>query len=180
MSKSLGNYVGVTERAAEMFGKLMSISDELMWKYYALLTDLTPEQVLQRRNDVSSGALHPKHAKVDLAKRIVADFHDAGEAGRAAEEFERRFSKKELPEDLPVIELSEAEWHVTIEKMMVRCGLAESTSDARRKIEQGGVRVDGERISGSRLAPDFKRLEESEFTLQVGKRAAVRVRRLRT
>jgi tyrosyl-tRNA synthetase len=87
MSKSLGNYVGVTDAPGEMFGKLMSISDELMWKYYTLLTDLSSEDVLARRNDVSRGELHPKQAKVELAQRIVADFHGPADASRAAEEF---------------------------------------------------------------------------------------------
>jgi tyrosyl-tRNA synthetase len=179
MSKSLGNYVGVTDAPAEMFGKLMSISDDLMWKYFTLLTDLAPEEVLGRRHAVSSGTLHPKDVKVELAKRIVADFHGPSAAERAAEEFGRRFTRKELPDDLPVIELPENEWAVTIERMLVRCGLAESTSDARRKVEQGGVRINGQRLSGSDSYEDFRRLEPdtAEFTLQVGKRAAVRVRK---
>ena len=175
MSKSVGNYVGVTEPASEMFGKLMSISDELMWKYYTLLTDLGPTDVLQLRNQVSAGEVHPKQAKVDLAKRIVADFHGAAAAAKSSEEFERRFAKKELPDDLPVVELSAAEWRVPIERMLVKCGLAESMSDARRKYLQGAVRINGHKI-GSNLLPDFERLEEKEFTLQVGKRSAVRVR----
>ena len=178
MSKSLGNYVGVTEAPAEMFGKLMSISDELMWKYYALLTDRPAGDIEQMRTRVSSGELHPKGAKVDLAKRIVADFHSPAEAERAAEEFERRFGKKELPDELPVIELPAAEWGVPIERMMVRCGLAESMSDARRKLEQGGVRIDGRRIGGPGSDPsaDRERRDRDEFILQVGKRSAVRVR----
>src|SRR5688500_10453236 len=96
MSKSLGNYVGVTEAASEMFGKLMSISDELMWRYYTLLTDLSATDILQLRNRVSTGALHPKQAKVDLARRVVGDFHGAEHAAHAADEFERRFSRREL------------------------------------------------------------------------------------
>ncbi len=99
MSKSLGNYIGVTDAPAEMFGKLMSISDELMWRYYVLLTDLTPDEIAGVRARVDSGALHPKQAKVDLATTIVTDFHGAEEAARAAEQFERRFAKKELPTD---------------------------------------------------------------------------------
>src|ERR671912_2362768 len=87
MSKSLGNYVGVTDVPQEMFGKLMSLSDDLMWKYYTLLTDLTPEDILTRRKAVSKGDLHPKQAKIDLAARIVTDFHDAAEASAAAAEF---------------------------------------------------------------------------------------------
>lgn len=177
MSKSMGNYVGVTEAPAEMFGKLMSISDDLMWKYYTLLTDLTPTEALALRTRVKTGDLHPKQAKVDLAKTIVKDFHGAAEAGRAAEDFERRFAKKELPQELPVIELPEEDWRVTIERMLVRCGLADSMSDARRKLEQGGVRINGRKVGGSDGPPDVERLESDEFVLQVGKRSAVRVRR---
>jgi tyrosyl-tRNA synthetase len=175
MSKSLGNYVGVTEAPAEMFGKLMSISDDLMWRYYGLLTDLAPAELVELRNRVSAGDVHPKQAKVDLARRIVADFHGAAEAERAAEQFERRFARREVPEDLPVVELTESEWRVPIERMLVRCGLAESMSDARRKYLQGGVKINGQKVGGD-LQPDFARLEAGEFTLQVGKRSAVRVR----
>jgi tyrosyl-tRNA synthetase len=169
MSKSLGNYVGVTEAAPEMFGKLMSISDDLMWKYYTLLTDLSPAEVLGRRDRVSAGELHPKQAKVELAKSIVADFHGAEEAERAAEEFERRFSKKELPIDARVVELSPEEWIASLEKRLVRCGLAESTSDARRKIAQGGVRIDGEKVVLGSAPP------EGDYLLQAGKLGAVKV-----
>jgi tyrosyl-tRNA synthetase len=177
MSKSLGNYVGVTEAPGEMFGKLMSISDELMWRYYTLLTDLTPDQILERRGRVSSGDLHPKQAKVDLATMIVSDFHGGEEAGRAAEGFERRFARGELPDDIPVVSLSESEWRVTLERMLVRCGLANSTSEAHRMVEQGGVRINGRRVGGRDSLADFERLEADEFVLQVGKRSAVRVRR---
>ncbi len=105
MSKSLGNYVGVTDSATEMFGKLMSISDDLMWRYYVLLTDLTPEAVLEKRGAVSKGTLHPKQAKADLAAAITADFHGADAARTAADEFERRFAKKELSlDELPALE----------------------------------------------------------------------------
>src|SRR3954454_7855303 len=99
MSKSVGNYVGVTDPPSEMFGKLMSISDELMWKYYTLLTDLTPEQITASGQAVSHGALHPKRAKADLAKMIVRDFYDAAAAEQAAEEFEHR-SRGGVPEDI--------------------------------------------------------------------------------
>ena len=179
MSKSLGNYVGVTDSPSEMFGKLMSISDDLMWKYYTLLTDLGPSEVAQLRSRVSDGDLHPKQAKVDLAKRIVKDFHGSEEAARAAEDFDRRFAKGELPDDLPVIEIPESEWRVPIERMLVRCGLADSMSDARRKYVQGGVRINGQKLTSSNLAEDFGQLEAEEFTLQVGKRSAVRVRLIR-
>ena len=171
MSKSLGNYIGVTEVAPEMFGKLMSLSDELMWRYYLLLTDLTPAEVLDVRTRVESGTLHPKQAKVDLAKQIVTDFHGAEEATRAADQFERRFTKKELPVDAAAVELDDEEWSVSLEKRLVRCGLAESTSDARRKIQQGGVRINGEKAAVGSAAP------AGDYLLQVGKHAAVNVRR---
>jgi tyrosyl-tRNA synthetase len=171
MSKSLGNYVGITESPKDMFGKLMSIDDELMWKYYTLLTDLTSGDVLQLRTRVAGGELHPKQAKVDLARSIVRDFHGQTAADAAAEEFERRFAKKELPADAPVVELTADEWTASLEKRLVRCGLAESMSDARRKIQQGGVRINGDKASLGSAPPD------SEYLLQAGKHAAVRVTR---
>ena len=174
MSKSLGNYVGITEPATEMFGKLMSIDDELMWKYYTLLTDLGPTDVLQLQKRVSTGDLHPKQAKVDLARLIVRDFHGQAAADLAAEEFERRFTRKEAPVDAPVIDLTEDEWTATLEKRLVRCGLAESMSDARRKIQQGGVRINGEKAALGSAPP------ESDYLLQAGKLAAVTVRRKRS
>jgi tyrosyl-tRNA synthetase len=169
MSKSLGNYVGVTESASEMFGKLMSISDDLMWKYYALLTDLSADEVQRLRTGVSTGELHPKQAKVALARKIITDFHSGADADRAAEEFERRFSRRELPIDARVVELSPDEWSSPLEKRLVRCGLAESSSDARRKITQGGVRIDGEKAVLGSPPP------EQDYLLQAGKLGVVRV-----
>jgi tyrosyl-tRNA synthetase len=173
MSKSLGNYVGVTEPPSEMFGKLMSISDELMWKYYTLLTDLSSDEVLGLRNRVSAGDLHPKQAKADLARRIVSDFHGTAEAARAAEEFERRFSRRELPVEASVVELADDEWAASLEKRLVRCGLAASMSEARRKITQGGVRVNGEKVSLGSAPPG------DDYLLQAGKLGAVKVVRKR-
>src|SRR5688500_6616052 len=142
MSKSLGNYVGVTEAPGEMFGKLMSISDDLMWKYYGLLTDLTAEEISATRGRVSSGELHPKQAKVELAKRVVAAFHSAADAERAAEEFDRRFAKKEWPEELPLVEHRIEAPPRTLERVLTDHGYAASTSEASRKVKQGGVRLD--------------------------------------
>jgi tyrosyl-tRNA synthetase len=171
MSKSLGNYVGVTESPAEMFGKLMSVSDELMWKYYTLLTDLTPSEVLRLREEASAGVVHPKQAKIDLAMRIVTDFHDAAAAAQAAGDFDRRFSKKALPIDVRVVELTPEEWDSPLEKRLVRCGLAESSSDARRKIAQGGVRINGGKVALGAPSP------AGDYLLQAGKLGAVQVRR---
>src|SRR5688572_17428325 len=165
MSKSLGNYVGVTDAPGEMFGKLMSISDELMWKYYALLTGFSTAEVDARRGLVSRGELHPKQAKVDLAKRIVTDFHGANEADGAMEAFERRFSRKELPVDARIVELSAEEWNAPLDRRLVRCGAAESSSDARRKITQGGVRINGEKVTMTSPLPDL------DYVLQAGKLA---------
>jgi tyrosyl-tRNA synthetase len=173
MSKSLGNYIAVDDPPSEMFGKVMSISDDLMWKYYALLTDLLPAEVSALRGRVASGALHPKQAKIDLAKSIVADFHGPAAAGTAAEDFEKRFVKKELAADtLKTCGVAlGAEGTRRLANVIVDCGLASSASEAARKIEQGGVRIDGERVTDSKL-----RVERTtkDFTLQVG-RNAVRV-----
>ncbi len=179
MSKSLGNYVGVADAPAEMFGKVMSISDDLMWKYYTLLTDLAPPQIAALRADVESGALHPKQAKLDLAAMIVRDFHGAAAAAAAAEAFDRRFAKRETPSDIAVIELTDDEWSAPLEKRLVRCGLADSMSDARRKIQQGGVKINGQKAG---LGPDVRAAPETAaadgYVLQVGKHSAVRVEKL--
>ncbi len=170
MSKSMGNYVGVTEPPPEMFGKLMSISDELMWKYYVLLTDLSHPEVERLRERVASGGAHPKQVKVELALRIVRDFHGPEQAAQAAEEFERRFVRGQLDADaLPLItiELPGEGWK-NLSKVMTDAGLASSSSDATRKIQQGGVRVDREKVTDSRARCDLSR---PAFVLEVGRRA---------
>ncbi len=169
MSKSMNNYVGVAEAPGEMFGKLMSISDALMWKYYLLLTDAAEPAIDAMKAEVESGALHPKAAKQNLAERIVADFHSTEAAARAREEFDRRFSKGELdPSTIAECRLSMAAEGLTLARVLVECGLAASASEASRKIQQGGVRIDGEKVSDVRLrvAPDAR-----AFLLQVGRRA---------
>jgi tyrosyl-tRNA synthetase len=171
MSKSLGNYVGVTDTPGDMFGKLMSISDDLMWRYYSLLTDFSASEIEQLRADVASGTLHPKQAKMNLATRIVEDFHDRPAAVAAATEFDSRFSKKAAPTDVRIVELSVEEWASSLEKRLVRAGLAESMSDARRKIAQGGVRINGEKAAVGAQPP------EDEYLLQAGKLGVVRIRR---
>ena len=173
MSKSLGNYIGVDEAPSEMFGKVMSISDELMWKYYTLLTDLSPAQLLESRRQVDAGEIHPKQVKIDLAKMIVADFHGAQAAELAAEEFDRRFARKEIATDaLATFSISLGpEGSRRIANVMVECRLAKSASEATRKIEQGAVRLDGVRLTDVKARVDGT---TSDFTLQVG-RNAVRV-----
>jgi tyrosyl-tRNA synthetase len=167
MSKSLGNYVGITEAPAEMFGKLMSISDELMWKYYALLTDRGVAEIDALRARVSSAELHPKQAKIDLASSIVTDFHGAAAAAQAAEAFEKRFAKKELPDELPVIVYQRGADAAPLERVLAQHGFAASASEAMRKIQQGGVRVNGEVFKEKHWRPS----EAGEMTVQVGRRA---------
>jgi tyrosyl-tRNA synthetase len=153
-----------------MFGKLMSISDDLMWKYYVLLTDLSEEAVGRLRERVSGGALHPKQAKVDLARTIVSGFHGAAEAERAAQEFERRFERGEIDESaLPLVTVSlPGEGWKTLVRVIVDAGLAASTSEATRKIQQGGVRINRERVSDARSRCD---VSQGGFLLEVGRKA---------
>ena len=169
MSKSLGNYVGVTEAAQQMFGKLMSISDVLMWRYYQLLTDLGQAGVAELRGRVDRGELHPKAAKLDLARQIVAEYHSPDAAGRALEEFERVHARRDLPSELADVQVAfGSDTSRPLGRILVESGLAVSASDASRKIEQGGVRMNGERVTDPRA-----RLTASDLpaVLQVGRRA---------
>jgi tyrosyl-tRNA synthetase len=172
MSKSLGNYIGITEPPQEMFGKIMSITDSLMWRYYELLTDLRPEQLAELRSSAGSGAHNPRDLKVELAKRVIADFHSQAAADAAEEEFNRVFRRKEAPDEIEERALAAGAWKLP--RLLVETKLAPSMAEARRLIEQGGVRADGERISridfGVELRPD------RALTLQVGKRHFLRVR----
>ena len=173
MSKSAGNYVGITEAPTEMFGKLMSISDELMWEYCKLLTDLSIAEIAALESRVASGDLHPKQAKVDLATRIITDFHSADEARAAAEEFERRFAQKELPSDLTTRVVPVAGDSERLTTVMVACGFADSNTSATRLIDQGSVRIDGERVENRWHTVTA---DAAPFVLQVGKRKVVRIK----
>ena len=171
MAKSAGNCVGIMEPPDEMFGKLMSISDGLMWGYYELLTDLAVPEVEALKTRVSDGALHPKRAKLDLGRRIVTDFHSAEAAMEAEREFERRFAGNALPLKLgeQVVEVpADGARLVTV---LVDVGFAESNSAATRLIVQGSVRVDGERVTDR----SHRVAAAAPFVLQVGRRKAVRV-----
>src|SRR2546423_6989721 len=143
MSKSLGNYVGIDEPPREMFGKLMSISDELMWRYYELLTDLTVGEIEQMRSRAAGGEVNPRDIKVELAKRIITDFHSKTDADAAEEEFNRVFRRKEVPEVIEERTVTFGNWD--LRQLLVELGLASSKAEARRLIEQGGVYVDGQR-----------------------------------
>lgn len=169
MSKSLGNYIGVTEAPADMFGKVMSISDELMWRYYLLLTDDSAEAVERLRAAVAAGTTHPKQAKVELAKRIVTDFHSAAAAAAAAEQFEARFTRGELSEaNLAEVGVSIPAGGVGLAKLVAEAGLAVSSSEAMRKIQQGGVKVDRARVTDGKTRVQSAQLP---LTLEVGRRA---------
>ena len=172
MSKSAGNYVGITESPDEMFGKLMSISDTLMWSWYELLTDLPLAEIERLRARVAAGDLHPKRAKQDLARRVVADFHSDDSAVAGEREFERRFSGGALPSELEEQAVAVPPAGARLSAVMVEVGFAASNSAATRLIDQGSVRVDGERTvdRGARFPTDA-----GPFVLQVGKRKVVRV-----
>jgi tyrosyl-tRNA synthetase len=154
MSKSLGNAIGIQEPAGEMYGKLMSISDELMWKYYTFLTDLRGSEIDAMRDEVSHGGLHPMKVKKDLAWSIVRDFHSAAEADAAAESWAKQFQQRAVSEDAPVVEISLAAEGLLAEpgivrlpKALVLAGLASSAGEATRKIGENAVSVDGEKFS---------------------------------
>ena len=139
MSKSLGNAIGIEEPPAEIFGKLMSIPDRLMWSYWELLTDVPPEEIAEKRRRVEKGEANPRDVKVDLATHITAQFHDASSAARAAEDFRRAFSKGELPEEIEIRELSREESGAA--RALVSLGLSASMREARRKIAEGALKV---------------------------------------
>jgi tyrosyl-tRNA synthetase len=172
MSKSLGNYIGINEPPQEIFGKVMSISDDLMWRYYELCTDLSVTEIAALREGANNGGRNPRDIKADLAKRIVADFHSQAEARKAEEEFNAMFRNKQAPEDIEERKLASGAWKLP--KLLVELGMVTSMAEARRVIEQGGVYVDGER----RTQTDFEVgiSADKSVLVQVGKRKFVRVR----
>jgi tyrosyl-tRNA synthetase len=173
MSKSLDNYVGINESPEQIFGKLMSITDDLMWRYYDLLSARPLADIQALQVAVHAGKEHPKSAKVAFAQEMVARFHGAEAGRKAAEEFERRFAKKELNADeLPVTEVSlQGQPKAFLNKILADAALATSASEARRLITQGGVRVNQEKVTDPKAE-----LGPGEYLIQVGK---LRVARLR-
>ena len=166
MSKSLNNAIGILEKPLEMYGKLMSINDQMMWRYYELLTDMQLTEIEELK-----GEAHPMQAKKELARRIVADFHSAEAANQAAEDWARQFQKDELPENVeevsvPRAEVSTPEGDIRLDRLLARSGLVPSVSEANRKIKEGAVRVNGERVSLPKLAT----AADSAVTLQVGRK----------
>ena len=170
MSKSLGNYVGITDAPNDMFGKLMSISDELMWRYIELLSFAPLSTVSAWRESIRQGA-NPRDVKVGLAKEIVGRFHDSAAADAALEDFESRFRHGGVPEDLADQVLTISGANAPIVQVLKSSGVCPSTSEAHRMIEQGGVRVDGEKVSDKSLVLAIG----ATYVLQVGKRKFAKV-----
>jgi tyrosyl-tRNA synthetase len=170
MSKSLGNYVGIDEPAEQIFGKLMSISDDLMWRYVELLSFQPQNAIAQWREEVANGR-NPMQIKIEFAKEIVARFHSAADAERAHADFEARFSQGELPQDMPEHSISVDGEPLLLTQILKRVGLTASTSEAGRMIDQGGVRLNGEKVSNRGLAL----AKGQQFVVQVGKRKFARV-----
>jgi tyrosyl-tRNA synthetase len=171
MSKSLGNYVGIDEPPQEMFGKIMSISDTLMLRYYELLSDLSVGDLERLKADLDGGALHPRLAKENLAKEMVARYHSPVAAAEAARQFAAMFRDGALPEEIEEIKLTVAEKVVWLPKVLHQAGLTGGTSEARRLIQQGGVQVDGDKVSNV----DLELSTGQTYLLRVGKRKFKRV-----
>ncbi len=165
MSKSLGNYIGIDEPANEMFGKVMSISDELMFKYYELLTDITPAGLKDLKQRCDSGELNPRDAKVELAKQIIADFHSQDDANEAERQFVEQFSKGKLPDEIDTREVETRTWRIG--DILVETSLVESKGEAKRLIKQGGVKIEGEKAADAGV--EIEVTADKEVLLQVGK-----------
>ncbi len=174
MSKSYGNYIGIDEPPENIYGKTMAISDDVMWHYYEVLTDMPLSDLARLRREAEQGRINPRDLKAQLARRLVTEFHSAAAAARAEEEFNRVFRQKRGPSSIPVAELS-AGGKTTMElaRLLVATGLAPSIREARRLIEQGGVHLDGQRCSDPRAIVSLA--DGRELLLQVGKRRFLRV-----
>jgi len=170
MSKSLGNYVGINEPPGEIFGKIMSISDDLMWRYIELLSFELPQKMNEKKRSVEQGG-NPRDVKFDFAKEIVARFHGAAAAAAAASDFEARFRRDEIPVDIPEVKLTSKDGALALPQVLKQAGLTASTSEALRLIEQGGVKIDGAKVSDKSL----KLAKGARAVLQVGKRKFARV-----
>jgi tyrosyl-tRNA synthetase len=174
MSKSLDNYIGVTDPPGEVYGKVMSVSDELMWRYSELVLCVAPAEVEAERRAVAEGRRHPRDAKDELARRIVERFHDKDAADRAAEEFARVFAQGQLPDEIPEVRVPPGEQQdgaVGLLRLMVLAGLAGSNSEARRLVQQGAVRIDEEKVTDPRTAVTLR----GGMVLRAGKRGFARI-----
>ncbi len=188
MSKSLGNAIGIHEAPLEMYGKLMSISDEMMWRYYELLTDVQVAEIEKMKRE-----MHPMAAKKELARRIVTDFHSAEAAAKAGEDWARQFQKDEVPENVQEvsIRLADIQWSISedsgvnvagdqapgikLDRLLVKCGLADSGTDAVRKLKQGSVRVGDDVVNQPRIGITLPAASPLRLPLRVGKRLRIAV-----
>ncbi len=167
MSKSLDNYVGVAEAPKEQLGKLMSISDDLMWRYYELLSTEPEASIARKKAACSSGEMNPRDAKLELAKEIVSRYHDRASADAAEAGWLAQFSKRQVPDEMPEHELALEEGAVWVPKLLCDIGLVKSSSDGRRRIQQGGVEIDGHRVTD----PQAKLEKGGPYVIKAGKRA---------
>ena len=174
MSKSLGNQIGISEPPDEIYGKTMSVADELMWKYFALATEVPETEIEQMKDSVESGGLHPKQAKQRLAREIVTLYHGQAEALAAEKRFEKVFARKELPDEMPRLVIKQSDMSggkVWVVKMLVQAGFAGSNAEARRLIQQGGVRINQQEITLDNSDVSVKNRD----VLQAGKRRFVQI-----
>ncbi|MBI2355572.1 MAG: tyrosine--tRNA ligase [Deltaproteobacteria bacterium] len=171
MSKSLGNYIGITEAPDEIFGKVMSISDELMLRYYELLSDMTLADLERLKADLRDGSVHPMAAKKALGREIVTRFHGAGSGEAAEENFVRRFKENEVPDEMPQVSYMIADGAVLLAKAMTEAGLTKSNGEGRRAIDGGGVKLNGEKVSDTNL----ELAASGEYIVQIGRRRFARI-----
>jgi tyrosyl-tRNA synthetase len=172
MSKSLGNYVGVSEAPSDMFGKLMSLSDAMMWPYFDLVTDRTPQEIAALADEVKAGVKHPMDVKMSLATEIIAGFHGQAAADKAAAEFQRVFRDREAPDEAPERKVPRGEAK-RLTAFLVEQGLAPSRSEADRLVKQGGVEIDGARISDVKYEVELAK--PHAFLLRAGKKKFLRI-----
>jgi tyrosyl-tRNA synthetase len=170
MSKSLNNYIGITDAPNDMFGKVMSISDDLMWRYYDLLSFRPLEEIADLKARVANGE-NPRDIKILLAKEIIARFHDEAAAEGAHQDFIQRFQKNAIPDDMPEVEIALGDEGIAIGNLLKEAKLVGSTSDAMRMIKQGAVKINGEKVEDTRLVIS----EKGENVYQVGKRKFARI-----
>ncbi len=171
MSKSLGNYIGITESADNIYGKTMSVSDQLMFRYYELLSDLSVDEISTLKADMEAGRIHPKKVKQQLARELTARFFDAETAGKAEENFELIFKQRELPEDMPEVTMPGSAEGVWLPKLLAEVDLVKGTGEARRMIQQGAVSIDGAKIEDV----ECQVKASGTIVIKVGKRRFCRI-----
>ncbi len=171
MSKSLGNYIGITEKADDIYGKVLSISDTLMFRYYELLSDLSAQEIESLASEMQEGHIHPKAVKQQLARELTARFYGDGEAGRAEANFERIFKNRDLPDEIPEYVMGISEKEIWLPRLLVDAGMVRGTSEARRLVKQKAVSLDGQKI----LDDSCNVKTTGEILLKVGKRRFCKV-----